>query len=79
MFAVALYDVDAFRRLALDPPFLRAHAITPETALLLKTDDQALLRLAYPYLKLLLGLTQSLILPPELGGPPALATGEEND
>ena len=54
LFATLAYDLDRFRRLALDPVFLEAYNLKAEDREELRTDDLALLRFSYRFLPALL-------------------------
>jgi Fe-S-cluster containining protein len=51
MFFMATTDVNAFRRFVLESRFLQSYEIAPEAVDLIKTNDEALLQLAYDWLK----------------------------
>lgn len=51
MFFMATTDVDAFRRFVLGSKFLQSYDVAPEAVELIKTNDHALLQLAYDWLK----------------------------
>lgn len=51
MFFMATTDVDAFRRFVLGSKFLGSYDVAPEAVELIKTNDHALLQLAYDWLK----------------------------
>jgi len=54
LFATLAYDLDRFRRLVLDPVFIEAYALKPETVAELRTDDLPLLKFSYRLLPALL-------------------------
>lgn len=51
MFFMATTDVDSFRRFVLETKFLDTYDVAPEAVEIIKTDDQALLLLAFDWLK----------------------------
>ena len=53
-FYMVAYDLDAFRTFLFESAFLKAHSLTMEEALPLKTDDRALLRFSAAYIEQLL-------------------------
>lgn len=51
MFYMACYDLDKFRRFVLESRFLDLHDVAEETVERIKTDDLALLRFAFDWLR----------------------------
>lgn len=51
MFVLALYDLDGFRNLVLDPGFLSRTTISPDNLLAVAADDTSLLRFGIRWLK----------------------------
>lgn len=51
MFFMATTDVDAFRRFVLESKFLESYEVDPDAVARLRTDDEALLALAFDWLK----------------------------
>lgn len=54
MFFMSTTDVAAFRRFVFDSKFLQSYEVAPQAIELIRTDDQALLQLAYDWMKNLL-------------------------
>lgn len=51
MFFTACYDLDRFRRFLLDTTFFERFEVEPETIEAIQTDDEALLRFAYRWIR----------------------------
>jgi len=51
MFLLATTDIDAFRRFVFESSFLQRYAVDPQAQALLREDDEALLRLAFDWLR----------------------------
>ncbi len=62
MFFMATTDVQAFRRFVFETKFLESYDIDPEAVEILKTDDEALLLLAYDWLKTVLFHESTILL-----------------
>jgi hypothetical protein len=63
----ASYDLDRFRRFVFESKFLRVFDIPEEEVEKIKTDEIALMKLGFRYIKYLLMLEQTLKLKPGVG------------
>lgn len=63
----ASYDMDRFRRFVFESKFLDVFDVSKEEIEKIKTDDIALMRLGFKYIKYLLMLEETLKLKPGVG------------
>ncbi|MEJ2183284.1 MAG: YkgJ family cysteine cluster protein [Nitrospirota bacterium] len=61
-FFMASYDLDRFRRYVFESRFLKVFEVSPEEAEKMRTDDVALMKFAFRYLKYLLMMEKTLSL-----------------